>query len=126
MSAETDKNHKLTDEIKSFQEFWPYYVREHLHPQSRQLHFVGTALTFFIFGWAVYSQNWWWLLAMPVIGYGFAWTGHLFFEKNKPATFKYPLMSLLADYYMFFKILCGSMGKELEKHAGKQQQKENR
>ena len=56
---------------------------------------------------AIVTMNPWWLLAMPIIGYGFAWVGHFFFEKNKPATFKYPLWSLMGDWRMFFEIVSG-------------------
>ncbi|MCS7074970.1 MAG: DUF962 domain-containing protein, partial [Bacteroidia bacterium] len=36
-----------------------------------------------------------------------AWIGHAFFEKNKPATFTYPLYSLASDFIMFFDLLTG-------------------
>ena len=39
-----------------------------------------------------------------VIGYAFAWVGHFFFEKNKPATFKYPVWSMLSDLKMYYAI----------------------
>jgi hypothetical protein len=48
-----------------------------------------------------------WLAAIPVIGYGFAWVGHFFFEKNKPATFTYPFYSLASDFLLFFDLLRG-------------------
>ena len=47
------------------------------------------------------------MLAMPVVGYGFAWVGHYFFEKNRPATFQYPLWSLMGDCRMFFETISG-------------------
>ena len=56
---------------------------------------------------ALVTLNPWWLLAMPLIGYGFAWVGHFFFEKNRPATFTYPLWSLMGDWRMFFETVSG-------------------
>ena len=46
---------------------------------------------------------------MPVAGYGFAWVGHFVFEKNRPATFQYPLYSLLGDWVMFKDMLTGKI-----------------
>ena len=45
------------------------------------------------------------LLLAPLIGYGFAWVGHFFYEKNKPATFKYPVYSFIGDWVMYKDIL---------------------
>ena len=58
-------------------------------------------------GMALATRNAWWLLAMPVVGYGFAWVGHFFFEKNKPATFTYPAWSLMGDFKMFGETITG-------------------
>lgn len=100
--------------FQSFAEFWPYYVREHLSTASRALHFVGSTLVLVVIA-AAAVYNWWLLLAAPVVGYGFAWIGHFFIEKNKPASFDYPLWSLLADWKMWALTLAGRMGAEVEK-----------
>jgi len=93
--------------IKTYSEFYKFYLTEHKNKTSRVLHFIGTFLVFVITGLAIYySWGWKWLL-VPVVGYGFAWIGHAFFEKNKPATFKYPLWSLISDFKLFFEILLG-------------------
>ncbi|HMP98760.1 MAG TPA: DUF962 domain-containing protein [Cyclobacteriaceae bacterium] len=92
---------------KSFKEFYPFYLTEHAHPTSRTLHFIGTALVFAILFWTLYTQVWWRLALIPLVGYGFAWVGHFFFEKNKPATFQYPLYSLGSDFKLFFELLIG-------------------
>ena len=52
-----------------------------------------------------------WLWA--VCGYGFAWFGHFFVEKNQPATFRHPFYSLAADYVMVWKMLTGKMDGEV-------------
>ena len=94
------------ERFQSFDAFYPFYISEHANPTSRRLHVVGTGLviTALVLGLMV---NAWWLLAAPVIGYGFAWVGHFFFEKNKPATFKYPLWSLMGDFRLFFETVGG-------------------
>ncbi len=94
-------------QYKTLKEFYPYYLQEHQNPTCRKLHFIGTGLLFLILGYAVISGNYSWLLAIPVVGYGFAWVGHFFFEKNKPATFKYPVFSLVSDFKLFFDLLLG-------------------
>ncbi|MDA0315432.1 MAG: DUF962 domain-containing protein [Bacteroidetes bacterium] len=91
----------------SLKEFYPYYLKEHQHPTSRILHFVGTGLVLVVLGLAIALENYSWLAGIPVIGYGFAWVGHFFFEKNKPATFTYPFYSLASDFLLFFDLLRG-------------------
>ena len=93
----------------SFAEFYPFYLSEHRHPTSRRLHFAGSALVLaFLIGVAL-TRNAWWLAAIPVAGYGFAWVGHFFFEHNRPATFSHPLYSLMGDWVMFKDILTGKI-----------------
>jgi len=91
----------------SFREFYPFYLSEHRNPISRRLHFVGSCGVIVLLIAAVADGNAWWLLAALVCGYGFAWVGHLFFEKNRPATFKHPLYSFVGDWVMFKDILIG-------------------
>ncbi|WP_245803643.1 DUF962 domain-containing protein [Algoriphagus marinus] len=93
--------------MKTLKEFYPYYLSEHQNYTCRMLHFVGTGLLFMILVSALVTQNYVWLFSIPVVGYGFAWVGHFFFEKNKPATFKYPLFSLASDFILFFDLLRG-------------------
>lgn len=92
-------------DFRSFREFYPYYLQEHGHPVSRRLHFVGTSLVIAIAVWVAFSGYLWGLLLLPLVGYGFAWVGHFFFEKNRPATFKHPWYSLAGDFVMFKDIL---------------------
>ena len=94
MSAEA------TARFNSFAEFYPYYLQEHSNDVCRRLHYVGSLLVLGILAYAIASQQWLWLLAVPFAGYGFAWVGHFVFEKNRPATFKYPLYSLMGDWVM--------------------------
>ena len=91
----------------SLKEFYPYYLTEHQNPTSRLLHFTGTGLVLVVLITALLWANYSWLIAIPVIGYGFAWIGHFFFEKNKPATFTYPFYSLASDFILFFDLLRG-------------------
>ncbi|WP_044870338.1 Mpo1-like protein [Pseudomonas sp. LFM046] len=92
---------------QSFAEFYPYYLQEHSNDTCRRLHYVGSLLVLGILGYALATQQWLWLLALPFAGYGFAWVGHFAFEKNKPATFKYPLYSFMGDWVMLKDALTG-------------------
>lgn len=92
---------------KSLAEFYPYYLTEHRNLTSRVLHFIGTGLVVLCLITALLFHSYYFLLAMPVVGYGFAWAGHFFFEKNKPATFKYPRYSLASDFMLFWDLLSG-------------------
>lgn len=92
----------------SFREFYPFYLSEHRNRTCRRLHFVGSALILVLIGTVIAGAlSPWWLFAIPVIGYGFAWVGHFAFEKNRPATFKYPFYSLIGDWVMFRDMLAG-------------------
>jgi hypothetical protein len=99
----------MDNNYTSFEEFYPYYLDEHSNLICRRLHFVGTWLVVLIAVLAVITLNAWWLLAMPVVGYGFAWVGHFFFEHNKPATFRYPVYSLMGDWVMWKDIMAGKV-----------------
>jgi hypothetical protein len=94
-------------QFESFQDFYPFYLSEHADRTCRRLHFVGLVLVLLTAIGAVVTRTWWPLLLLPVIGYGFAWVGHYFFEKNRPATFTWPLYSFLGDWAMFRDILTG-------------------
>jgi len=94
-------------EFRSFAEFYPYYLQEHSNVTCRRLHFLGSLLVLVTGLWALISGRFMWLLLLPVIGYGFAWIGHFVFEKNRPATFRFPLYSLLGDWVMFRDMLTG-------------------
>ena len=96
-----------TARIGTYAEFYRFYLSEHQHPTSRKLHFVGTLLLFVILFYSLIIGRYSCLWVIPVVGYGFAWVGHFFFEKNKPATFRYPLWSLASDFKLFFEILTG-------------------
>jgi hypothetical protein len=96
----------------TYEEFWPFYVSQHLHRTNRQLHFIGTSLVLAALV-ASLLVSLAWLAAAPFAGYGFAWVGHFFFEKNRPATFTYPLWSLRGDFRMYRLMLLGRMAPEV-------------
>ena len=97
----------MSERISNFNDFYQYYLTEHSKLMTRIFHFLGTALLFVVIGYVIYSGKERFLWYLPIVGYGFAWFSHLVFEKNKPATFKYPLWSLLSDFKLFFELLTG-------------------
>jgi hypothetical protein len=99
----------LVKRYASFAEFYPYYLSEHSNRSCRRLHFVGTSLGLVFLLHAFSTLNFWWLLAGLVVGYAFAWVGHFVFEKNRPATFSYPLYSFMGDWVMWKDILSGKI-----------------
>jgi hypothetical protein len=99
----------MENKFSTFQEFYPFYLKQHSNKTCRLLHVIGTTIVFALFITAIYHRFYLLFAFIPIAGYGFAWVGHYFFEKNKPATFQYPLWSLKADFKMYFDILSGKL-----------------
>jgi len=95
------------ERYKSFEDFYPYYISEHDHKYTKLMHFIGTSISIYFLIKFILSFNFLFILYALLSGYGFAWVGHFFIEKNKHATFKYPFYSLIGDYKMYFEILQG-------------------
>lgn len=93
----------------SFSEFYPFYLGEHRHPTSRRLHFTGSCGVLLLAAVALATRDARWLLPALPVGYGFAWVGHVFFEKNRPATFRHPFYSFIGDWVMFGDIVRGRL-----------------
>ena len=110
-------NHDLPEPVMTtasptfnrFSDFYPYYLEEHANRTCRRLHFVGTTLVILTAVYALVSGHLAALLLLPLLGYGFAWVGHFYFEHNKPATFKYPFYSLAGDFVMYKDIVTGKI-----------------
>ncbi len=96
-----------TERYKSFSEFYPNYLEEHKRMGTRITHFIGTSIFFVFFAYAFFSSNGYFILLGVISAYLMAWIGHFFIERNKPATFKYPLWSLLGDFKLYFQLLTG-------------------
>ncbi len=101
------------DKLQSFSEFWPFYVGEHRLPSNRLLHYVGTLAGLSLWVTALVKLNPWLALAAALMGYGLAWVGHFVIERNRPATFTYPLWSFFGDLKMLSFALTGRMGAEV-------------
>lgn len=95
------------DKFKSFKEFYPYYLSEHSNPKTKLLHFIGTAISLYLFIYALGSQTYWLIPIGVIQGYAWAWVSHFFIEKNRPATFTYPRWSFMGDFMMFYEIILG-------------------
>src|SRR5690606_34554183 len=101
--------------MENYSEFWDFYVLEHSKPATRALHFVGTSLGLILVVWFILRGTWYYFPISLVVGYAFAWFAHFVVEKNRPATFKYPLWSFISDYKMMWFMLTGRMGGEVER-----------
>jgi len=100
---------KVPKTYKSFEEFYPFYLSEHSNRTNRRLHNVGSVLALISLLVIVLLGKFTLLFVPLLCGYGFAWVGHFFFQKNKPATFKYPLYSFLGDWVMLYDVIRGKI-----------------
>lgn len=108
-------------EFSSFEEFWPFYVKEHAKKSTRRVHFAGTSLAMACLAGGLLTKKRWLLAMAPVAGYGAAWVSHFFIEGNRPATFKHPLWSLQGDFVMWWKMVRGEMDAEVERVMAQEQ-----
>lgn len=108
------------DEMKTFRDFWPHYVREHGRAGTRLLHAAGTLTSTAMLVAIISSGRFRWLPAALLVGYGAAWASHFFIERNRPATFRHPLWSFIADYKMVTLMLAGRMDEEVARARGSQ------
>ena len=103
----------MTEKIQTYAEFWPHYLREHSHPTCRLMHYFGTSAAVSVLVLAAVSGKPALLLAALLCGYGPAWVGHFFIEKNRPATFTYPFWSFFSDFRMTFRFVTGRIEQDL-------------
>jgi hypothetical protein len=114
----THASRTMTDDhFETFDDFWPYYLAEHADPTNRALHVAGTLTAVATAGYAAATRKPKLLALAPAIGYGAAWIGHFFIEKNKPATFKHPLWSLIGDFKMAGMTVTGRIDDELRRYG---------
>ena len=104
----------MSGQFQNFSEFYPYYLKEHSVPACRALHYMGSTLVLMLIAFCFATRQFVYLWGAPVLGYGFAWAGHFFFEKNRPATFTYPLYSLMGDWVMYKDFLTGRIKKKYQ------------
>jgi hypothetical protein len=106
----------LEQKIKTLKEFWPFYLAEHSSRANRLLHTLGSTFALVFLSLVFYERNLNYLFFAIVSGYAFAWTGHFFIQKNRPATFKYPFFSFISDWKMFYYILSFQIAGEYKKY----------
>lgn len=106
------------DMIKTYEEFWDFYVQEHSLPLTRLLHFIGTSLGIALTVFFIVRGQWYFFPVFFIFGYGFAWFAHFVVEKNKPASFTYPFWSFISDFKMLWLMASGRMNRETARVLG--------
>lgn len=104
--------------ITNYTDFWDFYVQEHSQPLTRLLHFIGTSLGIILLVWFIARGTWYYFPLCFISGYAFAWVSHFFVERNKPASWTYPLWSFISDYKMMWYMLTGKMSAEIKRVIG--------
>jgi len=113
-------------EFKSFEEFWPFYVKEHQKQATRVMHFIGTTVAVGCVAGGLLTKRRWLLAVAPFAGYAPAWFSHFFIEGNKPASWTYPLWSFKADFVMWSKMVRFQMSDEVERVLREDREREER
>ena len=103
------------DRIKTFEEFWPFYLGEHSIPLTRTLHFIGTTIAALLIVTAIVTMTWQPLIGALISAYSCAWISHFFIEKNRPATFTYPAWSFISDWRMWALMAVRKLDGELKR-----------
>ena len=106
----------MSGHFRSFNEFWPHYLREHARPATRAVHILGTWVAALVLMFGLLAGPWWLVLLAPMIGYGCAWVSHLLIEHNRPATFSYPAWSLRGDLRLAWLAATRRLGTEIRRH----------
>ena len=107
----------MADKMLSFAAFWPFYLSQHADPRTRAMHYCGTVLGSLLAICFVFTKDWAILAAALAAGYGPAWAAHAFIERNRPATFTYPIWSFCADFRMLYFAATGRLASELARTA---------
>lgn len=107
----------MNGQFSSLDEFWPFYLAQHLNPHNRRLHFVGTTVALILIPSSLLLRRPVLLGAAAAAAYGLAWIGHFFFERNRPATFQHPLLSLRGDFRMYRLMWTGGLDEEIRSRA---------
>ncbi len=89
----------------SFSQYYQYYLTLHQNKVCRRLHVLGQLVTLMVLATIISFKTWILLPVVPFVVYPFAWSGHYFFEKNKPAAFSRPLWAKVCDWVMLKDIL---------------------
>jgi hypothetical protein len=104
------------EDFANIAQFYPYYLSQHSNNVTRLLHFTGTIFAITNLIMFLYTRALNFLFYALISGYLFAWIGHMFFQRNKPAVFSYPWKSLLCDFIMCYRILTRQIQNDLKKY----------
>lgn len=111
-NAETTSN-ATTSVVKidapTKQKFYDFYLEEHQNMACRRLHFAGSSFGLLGLATSLKTRSPKPIMKGIAAGYACAWVGHFFFEKNKPASFKFPLQSFASDFRMYSDVLRGNL-----------------
>jgi hypothetical protein len=112
INSENVTNPAFPTHFDSFEKFYPFYLSEHRNRMCKLMHFIGMCCAQATLVGIVLTGRWQQIWILPIFGYGFAWVGHFVFEKNKPASFKFPAYSFRGDFHLWYDLLTGRLGFE--------------
>jgi hypothetical protein len=98
---------------QSVDEFYVFYLTQHSLKICRLLHIFGTLSAIVLGLFLIWFGQYKLLPFTLVVGYGSSWFGHFYYEKNRPATFKYPLYSFICDFKMIKDFFQGTLDNKV-------------
>lgn len=99
--------------VRTFEEFWPHYVRLHTRRETQALHAVATLSCIGVLGAAAVLRSPLLALAAPLVDYAIAQTSHRVFEANRTTPWKNQLWHTRAELRMLRLVVTGRMAAEV-------------
>ena len=109
---------KKSHEIRSFDEFWPEYLRAHSSPASRGFHAAGVLLSLAAAA-ALLSCGMVFFLVLAIVPAQLgAWVGHKLSPRKDTVSAEHPDWAVVADIKMCALAATGRLESELRKLSG--------
>jgi hypothetical protein len=103
--------------VRSFEEFWPHYVRLHTRTETHACHAAGSLACLGLLTAAVVLRQPVLAVVGPLVDYALAQASHRLFESNRTMPWKNQVWHTRAEMRMLRLVLTGRMTAEVTRRA---------